>query len=254
MKRLFILPVTILLTTVLGGSLSSGTFAQTSGTSKQTSPTPNGTEVPVEAKQKDSRSKDSLNIDKNEVPVEAEQQNFPTKDKNEAPVDPEQEDFPNSNGTKVPTLPEEKTSPINDGTETPVESEGQDFPTSDETKTPATPQARQGAYVGIQMILLTPEIAQKFNDDPSSKLKVSETQGILVVKVFPNSPAENAGLRRGDIIKEISGKTTTDPEEVIQIVNDRDIGESLPLKVMRGNETDSISIRLGEKPAEEAEN
>lgn len=233
MKRLFILPATILLTTVLGGSLFSGTFAQTPESSKQTSPSPDGTEAPVDAEQKDS----------------------PTIDQNEAPVDAEQKDSSNSDAIKVPTLPEEKTSPIPNGTEAPVDDPKQpDSPANDETKAPAAPQAKQGAYIGIQMIILTPKIAQEFNNDPSSNLKVPETEGILIVKVFPNSPAETAGLRRGDIITEISGKATTDAKEVIEIVNKRDVGESLPLKVMRGDETDSISVRLGEKPPEEAEN
>ena len=104
------------------------------------------------------------------------------------------------------------------------------------------------------MIILTPEIAQKFNNDPNTDIKVPETKGILIVKVFPNSPAETAGLRRGDIITEVSGKATTDAKEVIEIVNNSNIGESLPLKVTRGNETNSISVRLGEKPSEEPEN
>ena len=197
MKRLFILPATILFTIVLGSLFSAG-FTQTPENSPQTSPTPDGTQTPVE--------------------------------------------------------PEQQTSPTPDGTQTPVEAEQQTSPTPDGTQTPATPEAKQGAYVGIQMINLTPEIAQEFNNDPSTNFKVPETKGILIVKVVPNSPAETAGLRRGDIITEVSGKPTSDAKEVLEIVSSRNIGESLPLKVTRDNETNSISVRLGEKPLKETKN
>lgn len=160
MKRLFILPATILFTTVLG-SFFSPAFSQVPENSEQVSPTP-------------------------------------------AP-----------DGTQTPVEPEQQTSPT---------------PAPDGTQTPADPEAKQGAYVGIQMITLTPKIAQEFNNDPNSNLKVPETKGILIIKVFPNSPAETAGLRRGDIITEVSGQATTDAKEVLEIVGNSNIGNPYRLK------------------------
>ncbi|KST66960.1 PDZ domain-containing protein [Mastigocoleus testarum] len=223
MKRLLIFPATILFATLLGSFLSV-TFAQIPNTPQQTSPTPDETQTPTESKQEDSS----------------------TSDRTVTPVQPKQEDFPTSDEIETPVKPEQTTSPQ-------VETEKTTSPTSDEIKDPEASQSNKGAYVGIQMIILTPEIAQEFNNDPSTNLKVPETKGILIVKVFPNSPAETAGLRRGDIITEVSGKPTTDAKEVIEIVNSSNVGESLPLTVTRGDKKNSISVRLGEKPSEEAE-
>ena len=231
MKRLFILPATILFTTVLGSLFSAG-FTQTPENLPQTSPTQ----------------------DEIETPVEPEQQTSPIPDGTQTPVEPEQQTSPNPDRTQTPVEPEQQTSPNPDGTQTPVEPEQQTSPNPDRTQTPAIPEAKEGAYVGIQMINLTPEIAQEFNNDPKTNFKVPETKGILIVKVFPNSPAETAGLRRGDIITEVSGKPTTDAKEVLKIVSSRNIGESLPLKVTRDNETNSVSVRLGEKPPKETKN
>ena len=231
MKRLFFLPATILFTTVLGSLFSAG-FAQTPEDSQQTSPIPNGTETPTAPEQKTT----------------------PTPDGTETPTVPEQKITPTPDDTETPTAPEQKTTPTPDETETPTAPEQNNTPTPDGNQTPKDSQAKQGAYMGIQMITLTPEIAQEFNNDPSNKLKVPETKGILIVGVISKSPAETAGLRRGDVITEISGKPTTDAKEVLEIVSNSDIGESLPLKVMRENQTNSISVRLGEKPLEKTKN
>jgi S1-C subfamily serine protease len=61
-------------------------------------------------------------------------------------------------------------------------------------------------YVGIQMITLTPELAQQNNQDPNSPFVIPEIDGVLVVRVLPNTPAEQAGMRRGDIITAIDGQ------------------------------------------------
>ena len=240
MKRLLVFPATILFATLLGSFLST-TFAQVPNTPQQTSPTPDETKTPAEPKQEDSSTSNQT-----VTPVQPKQGDSSTSDEIENPVKPEQKDSSTSDEIETPVKPEQNTSPQ-------VETEKTTSPTSDEIKDPEASQSNKGAYVGIQMIILTPEIAQKFNNDPSTNLKVPEKKGILIVKVFPNSPAETAGLRRGDIITEVSGKPTTDAKEVIEIVNSSNVGESLPLTVTRGDKTNSISVRLGEKPSEGTE-
>ena len=260
MKRLLILPATILLTTVLG-SFFSETFAQKPESPQQTSPTPgtDGNQTPAAP---EPQTSPTPTPDGNQTPAAPEPQTSPTPgtDGNQTPTAPEPQTSPTpgTDGNQTPVVPEPQTSPTpaTDGNQTPVVPEPQTSPTPtpDGNQTPADPEAKQVGYVGIQMINLNPEIAQEFNKDPSTNLKVPETKGILIIKVFPNSPAETAGLRRGDIITEISGKATTDAKEVIEIVKNSNIGESLPLKVMRGDETNSISVRLGEQPPVETEN
>jgi serine protease Do len=64
-----------------------------------------------------------------------------------------------------------------------------------------SPESKPGAY-GLQVQPLTPDIAEQ--------LELSSNQGVLVSGVKPGSAAEEAGLRRGDVILEVGRKPVND--------------------------------------------
>ena len=65
-------------------------------------------------------------------------------------------------------------------------------------------------YIGIQMVNLTADLAKQNNRDPNSPFLIAEVEGILVVRVIPNTPAERAGIRRGDVITAVNNKPIND--------------------------------------------
>lgn len=101
-------------------------------------------------------------------------------------------------------------------------------------------------FIGIRMITLTPELAREFNSDPNSMVMIPEIEGVLVVQVIPDSPAASAGLRRGDVVTKIDGKSITQADQLQKIVEKAQIGKPLRLEVRRGNATEQISVRPGE--------
>ncbi|MBD1908438.1 trypsin-like peptidase domain-containing protein [Funiculus sociatus GB2-A5] len=101
-------------------------------------------------------------------------------------------------------------------------------------------------YLGIQMATLTPEVAAENNSDPNAPFEVPEINGILVVRVLPNTPAAASGMRRGDVIVQIDGQAVETAAELQRIVDSSRIGQMLEMKVQRGRETTSIGIRTGE--------
>lgn len=101
-------------------------------------------------------------------------------------------------------------------------------------------------YLGIQMGTLTPEIARQNNTDPNSPLSVPEINGVLVVRVLPDSPAASAGLRRGDVIIQINGQSVTKAEQLQDIVENSRVGQVLQVKVQRGNQVQQLGIRTTE--------
>jgi S1-C subfamily serine protease len=104
------------------------------------------------------------------------------------------------------------------------------------------------AYLGIQMVTLTPELKQSINNDPNAGFNVVDDQGILVIKVLSNSPAAKAGIRSGDVIQKINGQAVKDAGEVQQTVEKSQLGSTLPLELRRNGQTIQVSVRPGAFP------
>ena len=101
-------------------------------------------------------------------------------------------------------------------------------------------------YLGVQMVTLTPQLAKQNNKDPNSTIEIPELNGVLVMRVIPNSPAARAGIRRGDVIVQIDGKPITTAEQLQNVVEESRLGQVLQLKVQRGNQTQQLSVRTAE--------
>jgi Trypsin-like serine proteases, typically periplasmic, contain C-terminal PDZ domain len=101
-------------------------------------------------------------------------------------------------------------------------------------------------FLGIQMIDLTPEIARENNADPNAVLIVPEVKGVLVMRVVPNTPAEKAGIRKGDAIVQIDGEFVTTAEQLQNLVENSQIGQSLKLKLRRGSVTKDVVVQTAQ--------
>ncbi|MBN8564034.1 MAG: trypsin-like peptidase domain-containing protein [Leptolyngbya sp. UWPOB_LEPTO1] len=101
-------------------------------------------------------------------------------------------------------------------------------------------------YIGVQMTTLTPEIARQNNTDPNSPFEVPEVNGVIVVRVVPNSPAAAAGFRRGDVVTEIDGQAISKAEQLQALVENVKPGQTLKVQVQRGKQMQQLLV----KPAE----
>ncbi|MCT0248687.1 trypsin-like peptidase domain-containing protein [Synechococcus sp. CS-205] len=114
-------------------------------------------------------------------------------------------------------------------------------------------QLRTGAdvvhpYLGLQLVPLTARRARENNRDPDAVLQLPERDGALVQRVLQGSPAENAGLRRGDLVVAAADQPVADPASLLQRVEASRVGEDLRLKVVRGNRELQLSIRPAALP------
>lgn len=97
-------------------------------------------------------------------------------------------------------------------------------------------------YIGVQMVNLTPDIARANNQDPNSPIIVPEVTGILVMKVLPNTPAEKAGIRRGDVILKVNHQPVSDGGELQEMVEKTGVGKALPLTIQRGEKAIDLTV------------
>lgn len=98
-------------------------------------------------------------------------------------------------------------------------------------------------YIGVQMINITPEIARENNRNPNSPMMVAEVEGILVVQVVANSPAERARIRRGDVIVGVNGQTVKDGTDLQKIVETVGINSTLKVKLYRGDRLLELTVK-----------
>lgn len=100
------------------------------------------------------------------------------------------------------------------------------------------------AWLGVYMQPVTPDIVEGFG------LKSSD--GALVSDVVPDSPAEKAGLQRGDIIKKIGNATLKTPDELSSAVRKQAAGDTVRLEILRDGKTSTLSVKLEELPDQQA--
>ncbi len=101
-------------------------------------------------------------------------------------------------------------------------------------------------YLGVRMTTLTPDLARQNNEDPNSAFTVPEVNGVIIVQVLPNTPAAKAGLRRGDVITEIDSQPVTSAAQLQTIVENSKLGQTLQVKVQRGEQTKQLPVRTAE--------
>jgi S1-C subfamily serine protease len=101
-------------------------------------------------------------------------------------------------------------------------------------------------YLGIQMATVTPQLAIENNTDPNSAFRVPEVNGVLVVRVLPNTAAASAGMRRGDVILDVDGTPVASSEELQNLVENSQVSKRLNLTIERRGKSKQILIKPGE--------
>lgn len=98
-------------------------------------------------------------------------------------------------------------------------------------------------YLGVQMIPLTEELKAGIAREPSLRSKVTAERGALVMEVVPRSPAEFGGIKPGDVIIKVAGRSIDTPNDVQQQVEASQIGENLKLVVSRQGQVRALNIK-----------
>jgi Do/DeqQ family serine protease len=97
------------------------------------------------------------------------------------------------------------------------------------------------AWIGVGIQDLTPEIA--------SALKLGDARaGVLVNTVNDGGPAQKANVKPGDVIAGVGGKRVADSRELIREVIAHEIGQSVPLEIIRDGKRYGSNAVLTARP------
>jgi len=100
-------------------------------------------------------------------------------------------------------------------------------------------------WLGVMIQKVTPDIAES--------LGLTESKGALVADVVKDGPAEEAGLKQGDVIVEFDGKAVSDSAELPLLVARTPVGRSVKLKVIRDKKAEAFTVKIAELKDEEAQ-
>lgn len=101
-------------------------------------------------------------------------------------------------------------------------------------------------YIGIQMVDITPDLARLNNENPNSAFLLPEVQGVLVVQVFGNTPAQKAGIRRGDVITKVNNLPLKGAGELQQLVEKVGVNHNLGLSLLRGENVLDVKVKTAQ--------
>jgi serine protease Do len=93
-------------------------------------------------------------------------------------------------------------------------------------------------YLGVHIQDFSPELAKSFNFNQSG--------GVLIGDVSPNTPAANAGLKKGDVILKLNGQAVSDNNDLRNTISQMAPGTAVKLDIWRDGKTQDYNVTLGE--------
>jgi membrane-associated protease RseP (regulator of RpoE activity) len=100
-------------------------------------------------------------------------------------------------------------------------------------------------WIGVSLVPLNEQLAQH--------LGLDAVEGIVVVRVHPESPAAEAGFEQGDIVLTVGAADVNEVVVVVEVVGAATIGDTLDFGVLRGTENLALNVMIGERPILENE-
>jgi serine protease DegQ len=96
------------------------------------------------------------------------------------------------------------------------------------------------AYLGLAPGAITPQIAEQ--------LGLSQTDGAVVLSVVDGGPADDAGLRPGDVLVGLDDEDVRSPEDLLGALRRRSPGDEVTIEFLRGNEPQTTEATLADRP------
>jgi serine protease Do len=100
----------------------------------------------------------------------------------------------------------------------------------------------QRGWLGVQM--------QELDGDLAKSLEAEGSHGVLIADVGAGTPAEKGGLKAGDVIEQFDGVKIDSMGRLRTEVARRPAGKRVELNVLRQGRDRSLSVTLGEQPAD----
>ena len=95
-------------------------------------------------------------------------------------------------------------------------------------------------WIGVAVQELTPELAES--------LKLADTKGTLISEIFSGTPADQAGMKPGDVLIAVDGKPVLDSASMLTLISAIAPGTAATLKVIRAQKEVDLKVTVGKRP------
>ena len=115
-----------------------------------------------------------------------------------------------------------------------------ELPDGDPTRTASREGARErspASNLGIDVMDINREWSRFYESG----------SGVVIAEVRPGTVAEDRGLQRGDLIREVNGNSVSNVQEFAGIVRQFDAGQAIRFRVQRGNAQFLVGLRIPEE-------
>jgi S1-C subfamily serine protease len=96
-----------------------------------------------------------------------------------------------------------------------------------------------GSYIGTQIIDLNSQLGAYFG--------VPNGEGVLVTEIEKDSPAEKAGLKAGDVIVAVDGKTVAESQDLVDLIGDKEKGDKVTISYYRRGAKAELPVEVEER-------
>jgi S1-C subfamily serine protease len=79
---------------------------------------------------------------------------------------------------------------------------------------------------------------------PAAQRSDGRERALLVMAVTPGSPAERAGLLVGDLLLDVDGQQTASADDLLDLLTDRRIGQSVITRILRGGTVQEVQLTV----------
>lgn len=95
-------------------------------------------------------------------------------------------------------------------------------------------------WIGIASVKVTPRVARYYG--------LPSAEGALVAGIEPYSPADDAGLRKGDVIEQVDGERIEDPSQIAGAVKKKKVNDTVTVSVNRYGRQFQVGVQVDERP------
>jgi len=94
-------------------------------------------------------------------------------------------------------------------------------------------------FLGVELQDLNPELAEAFG--------IEQSHGAVIVAVAPKSPAERAGLRQGDVVVAVNGRSVQSAFDVRNQIGFTRAGDRVTLDILRNGQRRQVSAQVSDR-------